>query len=273
MGIKLVVEVLDRYHGPNPRKLWLIAFAEAARDQTRTGWQPRKKLAHRVGVSEPRASNIAAELVAEGVIKRDGGGFNGKSARYVLLPLADEIAPEAANAAHDAGDRRVTPERTLKSHATANSSGGERVAPEPTLKGSPSRTKGHPKANSTPHDPSDNPSSPSGADTAPSAQRIITEFIDWDRANGGQLSRRTVGHLAKQIGELTAEGFEESAIKNGLATWRKAKMHPATLPSFVEAAIGGSALTSRRQSETNAQIERWLARARAADAAERGNKP
>ena len=28
-------EVLDRYHGPDSRKLWLLAWAEKANDRTR----------------------------------------------------------------------------------------------------------------------------------------------------------------------------------------------------------------------------------------------
>ena len=70
MGIRLVTEVLDRYHGPDARKLWLIAWAEKANDRTRAGWPTREVLAHRTGRSPSRASHIAEELVTEGVLKR-----------------------------------------------------------------------------------------------------------------------------------------------------------------------------------------------------------
>lgn len=88
MSINLVVEVLEHYHG-NPRyKLWLLALAEVANDRTRAGWPPRSLLAERADVSPSRASHIAAALVAEGVIKRDGGGRRGQgSTRYVFTPL------------------------------------------------------------------------------------------------------------------------------------------------------------------------------------------
>ena len=86
-----MVEVLDHYHGPKSHKLWLIAFAESASDETRVGWLPRYRLAHRAGVSESRASHIAAALVAEGVIKRDIGGYRGAAARYVLAPLRERV--------------------------------------------------------------------------------------------------------------------------------------------------------------------------------------
>lgn len=84
VSINLVVEVLEHYHG-NPRhKLWLVALAETANDQTRTGWCPRRVLAARVGVSETRASHIAAALIAEGVVKRESAGHRGRATVYVL---------------------------------------------------------------------------------------------------------------------------------------------------------------------------------------------
>ena len=89
VGIRLVTEVLDHYHGPDARKLWLIAWAEKANDRTRAGWPTREVLAHRTGRSPSRASHIAEELVAEGVLKRDGGGNRSGPARFVLLPFAD----------------------------------------------------------------------------------------------------------------------------------------------------------------------------------------
>lgn len=88
VSINLVVEVLENYHG-NPRhKLWLVAFAEVANDQTRTGWPSRRLLAGRADVSESRASHIATALVAEGIIRRDCAGRRGRGAtRYVIAPL------------------------------------------------------------------------------------------------------------------------------------------------------------------------------------------
>jgi len=89
MGIKLIIEVLDHYHGPDARKLWLLAWAEKANDGTRAGWPTREVLAHRTGRSPVRVSNVASELVAEGVLKRDGGGNRGGPARYIMLPVGD----------------------------------------------------------------------------------------------------------------------------------------------------------------------------------------
>jgi hypothetical protein len=94
MSVRLMVEVLDHYHGPHVRKLWLMAFADAASDDTRTGWCPRWKLAHRADVSPEHATRVAGELAREGVIKRHGGGYRGQAAMYELLPLTERVPPE-----------------------------------------------------------------------------------------------------------------------------------------------------------------------------------
>lgn len=96
MSAKLLAEVLDHYHGPTRHKLWLLAFAEFANDETRAAWPSRRLLAWRVDVSESRASHIASALVAEGVIKRDEAGRKGRgSTRYVLVPLSGNgVRPE-----------------------------------------------------------------------------------------------------------------------------------------------------------------------------------
>ena len=82
-----MVEVLDHYHGPPHRKLWLIAWAEKANDGSRTGYCKREILAARLGRSLSRVAHIAGELEAEGTIKRLGGGVWGKAAVYELPPL------------------------------------------------------------------------------------------------------------------------------------------------------------------------------------------
>jgi hypothetical protein len=93
------------------------------------------------------------------------------------------------------------------------------------------------------YEPSYEPS-PSGT-PEPNAQRILTDFIDWDRANGGQLTRQVTGQLARQIARLLAEGIDHRYIRTGLATWRAKDMHPAALDSFVSAAMNGRARQHR----------------------------
>jgi hypothetical protein len=241
VSIQLVVEVLDHYHGPRPRKLWLIAFAESANDSTRAGWLPRYRLAHRVDVSESRASKIAAELVAEGIIKRDGGGYHGSPARYVLLPLAG--TPKGDTKAHSSTGRRVTSERTLK--------------------GAPAGQKGDIRGDTHPSYPSVDPSK--GTATA---QTILAAFIDWDTANGGKLTGRTKGQLAKQIDTLLGEGIEDRHIRQGLAAWRAKEQHPSVLHSFVDAAMNGHARRPRRPSTTDTRVQDALNLAAAYEAEE-----
>jgi hypothetical protein len=110
VGIRLVVEVLDRYHGPAVQKLWLLALAEQANDRTRQGWPARELLAARTGVSGARASNIATALCREHVIKRvGGGGRNRGPAQYEILA-----------AFHSQGALRANPEEDSQSSGLAN---------------------------------------------------------------------------------------------------------------------------------------------------------
>ena len=94
VSVRLIVEVLDHYHGSRAHKLWLVAFAERADDETRIGWCPRSVLAERVGVSETRATHIATDLIAEGVIKRERGGNRYHSTVYALAELNGRILVE-----------------------------------------------------------------------------------------------------------------------------------------------------------------------------------
>jgi len=80
-----MTEVLDHYNGPARCKVWLLAWAERAVTDTRSGWCPRQLVANRLGVSPTRASHIASELVAEGTIKR--AGYHRRHTVYVLSPL------------------------------------------------------------------------------------------------------------------------------------------------------------------------------------------
>jgi hypothetical protein len=75
--------------------------AENANDKTRQGWPGRELLARRADVSLHRASQLATELVAEGVLKQVGGGGRHRGpARYELLPLAAEGNSQGAASLH-----------------------------------------------------------------------------------------------------------------------------------------------------------------------------
>jgi hypothetical protein len=233
VGIRLVVEVLDHYHGPDHKFRWLVAFAEKAKDSTRTGWPGREIMARRTGKSAARVSNLAAELVADGVLERAGGGGRGRgNARYTLLPLAISQGSPSTN-----------PMGAVQGSPSTN--------PKVEVKGSRERTQGSPSTNpiQAPHSSSynpQNPQPPAGTVPVPNAQTILGDFIDWDRASGGTLTRRTIGQLAKQITSLLSEGIDDRHIRNGLAAWRAREMHPSTLDSFVNAAMNGHTASPRQ---------------------------
>jgi hypothetical protein len=294
VGIRLVTEVLDRYHGPDARKLWLIAWAEKANDRTRAGWPTREVLAHRTGRSPSRASHIAEELVAEGVLKRDGGGNRSGPARFVLLPLAE---PEkGASSAHPKAEVKSAPsphpseagKSADQAHPEEPAKGAPRTHPKPKVKGAESARKGAESGRKS-ADPSPGPAEtgslplipsvdqpsliPTGETSGPAgtpvtAQTVLAAFIDWVRANEGDLTKRTIGQLARQIGDLLAQGKPERHIRTGLANWYLADQNVSTLDSFVNSVINAAArdrlaqnghVSSRRQSTTEDRARQAIA--------------
>jgi len=264
VGIKLVVEVLDQYHGPDARKLWLVAWAEKANDGTRAGWPTREVLAHRTGRSPSRASHIAEELVTEGVLKRDGGGNRGGPARYILLPIAD--AGKGALRAHPKGEVKSAdaahPDEPAKGaprpHPSSPGKSAASAHPKPKVKGAESARKGagsgrkgaDPKpgpaeTGSLPLIPStDQPSlTPSGDpnDEPVTAQTILAAFIDWVRENDGNLTRRTIGILASQIGDLLNQDVPDKYIRKALADWFLGGHNPSTFDSYANTAMNAAA--------------------------------
>jgi hypothetical protein len=251
MGIRLVCEVLDHYSGPDARKLWLIAWAEKANDRTRAGWPTREVLVHRTGRSPSRVSHIAEELETGGVLKRDGGGNRSGPARYILLPL--DSAQKSALSPHPKAEVEGAPE----THPSTASKGAAKAHPKSKVKGADSPVKGaesgrkgadpKPQPAETGSLPLTIPSTeqpsqePPAVADAPTAQMILASFIDWVRANGGSLTQRTIGQLARQIGELLGQDIPDRHVRQGLADWYAAGHHAATLDSFVNAAVNAAA--------------------------------
>ena len=262
MGVRLVTEVLDRYHGPDARKLWLLAWAEKANDGTRTGWPTRDVLAHRTGRSPSRVSHISDELVAEGVLKRDGGGNRSGPARFILLPLADPgkgaPRPHSSGSAKGAGFAHPEddPKGALSTHPLEGGMGAASAHPKPEVKGADPARKGAESARKSAEpsllpaetgslpliEPSEEqPSVPTVAADAPTAQTIVASFIDWVRTQGGGLTRRTVGQLARQIGELLDQDVPDRFIRKGLADWYASGHNPSTFDSYANAALNAAA--------------------------------
>jgi len=92
-----------------------------------------------------------------------------------------------------------------------------------------------------------------GGASAPTAQTILASFIDWDRANGGQLTKRSIGQIGKTISDLLEQNIHDRHIRCGLADWRASGQNPATLDSFVNAAMKGTS-PSRRLATTDQRI-------------------
>jgi len=214
-----------------------MAFAESARDGTRTGWPTRELMAWRMEKSPARVSNIASELVADGVLQRAGGGGRGRGpARYMLLPIAAQGSPYTNPIETAQGSPYTNPKAEVKGSPATHSQGSPATHPieEEAVVFNPHTTL-------TP---------PGGAQPAPDTQQILGAFIDWDRANGGTLTRRVTGQLAKIIAALLAEGIDDRYIRQGLADWRAKEMHPSTLDSFVNAAMNGQAAGRRHRPST-----------------------
>ena len=283
MGIRLVTEVLDHYRGPDARKLWLIAWAEKANDRTRTGWPTRGVLSHRTGRSPSRVSHISDELVTEGVLKRDGGGNRGGPARFILLPLADD--GKGALKPHPKEEVEGAP----RTHSEDPVKGAPRTHPKPKVKGAESERKGA-ESRGKGADPSPPPAEtgslpltipsqeqpsedlPSEADAdAPTAQTILAAFIDWVREQGGELTRQTIGTLARQIGALLAQKTPDKPIKQGLADWYLSGHHPSTFDSFVNTAINADA-RARAARNGNGQSRESTGNERAREAIEAGRR-
>jgi hypothetical protein len=145
VSIDLVVEVLDHYHGPHSRKVWLLAWAEKVPKGSRTGYCKREVLVARLGRSPSRVSGIARELEDEGTIKRLGGGVWGKAAVYELLPLATAQGQPRADPTQ--GQPRADPTQGQpRADPTAE--------PGPRSQGQPrAHAQGQPRADPNPHNP------------------------------------------------------------------------------------------------------------------------
>ena len=154
VSVRLMVEVLDHYHGPEGHKLWLLAWAENANDQSRQGWPGRALLAHRTGKSPSRVSHIAAELAGEGVLKRVGGGGRHRGeARYELLPLAPAGGSQGAGAANpDQGAPRAHPERPVRVR-NRGSQGAESGSQGAAISALPAETSHNPQNPQEPSSP------------------------------------------------------------------------------------------------------------------------
>jgi HNH endonuclease len=119
------------------------------------------------------------------------------------------------------------------------------------------------------------------ADSPPTAQSLVGEWLDHCAVRP---PGRTLGHVAKLLGEMLTEGVPAAVVRVGLANWHSAAVadpngrHPSTLPGFVHAAANGGTAYGptagpggRRPSTTDQRVRDHLdmaAQLRAEEAAE-----
>ena len=69
------------------------------------------------------------------------------------------------------------------------------------------------------------------------AQTLVGEWIDHCRKRPPD---RVIGQTSRELGQLLDEGIDPEFIRRGLAEWHRRGQHPATLASFVNAAMNAS---------------------------------
>jgi len=116
------------------------------------------------------------------------------------------------------------------------------------------------------------PPTAGGTSVPPTAQTILASFIDWDRENGGTLTKRTTGQLAKSIAALLEQKIDDRHIRRGLADWRASGQNPSTFDSFVNAAMKGVTSNGRGASAAD-QRRAEVARLRELDRQQREGHP
>ncbi len=73
----------------------------------------------------------------------------------------------------------------------------------------------------------------------PISQALVATYIDEAREAGYDPPRRMVGHTARMVGELLAEGQDADTVMAALRLMTERRLHPSTLPSLIaEAALG-----------------------------------
>jgi hypothetical protein len=211
-----------------PERHWRLILALETVTPDSDGWRTigMNLLGEHARLSQPALRKARDELRDAQRIdyKRTGGG------RWVIWWWQILIPPMSANVKH-----RVSPTRPVQDEtpgAQDETPGAQDETPNSlTSDDAPKGFKGSNSALTT---------------GKPTAQTILAAFIDWDRGNGGQLTRRTTGQLAKHIAALLAEGIDDKHIRQGLAGWRAKGQHPSTLDSFVNAAMNGRGAPRRR---------------------------
>lgn len=137
------------------------------------------------------------------------------------------------------GARLVLP--TPDKSALATPAKSARVTPDTTPAKSSPRTRGtrenlSPRARVPRAQGDEGTQSDEGAE----GQRHVAGFVNLLQANGASaVPKRLIGQVAKQVGQLLAEGIAPGVIEAALTLMVERRLNPATLPSLIpEAELG-----------------------------------
>lgn len=155
VGIRLIVEVLD--HAPAEltaqERLLLVAIAEAARDETRTGWPGMEKLTRRTGLGARSVRDILAQLAERGYEVRVSVGTD-KNGKPVFAHRGQRTAyqlPHFHLRRQDSATFKAAGSRHLPAEKAAGSGRERRQDPV---------TKAAESCRPSPQEPSEEPSDP-----------------------------------------------------------------------------------------------------------------
>lgn len=237
-------------------RLVLLAIADCASGDGTNAWPSIAELKRKTGMGERTIHSAITSLVTLGELEVEYKAGPGGCNRYTIIMSEPDTVPirQGIDAEEHPADSARCKNRTV-----------------PIRQGTLPIRQGHPaeSAPGTVLEPKNLRKPPTGV----SAQVILSDFIDWVRANDGELTKRTIGMLAKQIGDLIAQGVPDRFIRHGLAAWHARDQHPSTLDSFVNSALNAAARSntapppvSRRQQETDALFAAAMERAKAKEA-------
>ena len=185
MSIDLVVEVLDHYHGPHSRKLWLLAWAEKVPRGRAPGTASVRCSRPGSDVSMSRVSGIARELEDEGMHQAARRRASGARPRCLELSPLDH-AQGQPRADPMQGQPRADPSRVSRNHR-------DRVEPRSRTTGSArADAQGQPRADPNPHNPHNRSTEPSSARARGRAARPTAPAPDPSRVDATDQEIETI---------------------------------------------------------------------------------
>ncbi len=255
--------VLQHSRSRMGERLVLLSIADCASADGGNAWPSIAELRQKAGMSERAVQGAIKRLVEIGelVVEYGTGPYRHNRYRVVMDPA--EAAPSTPQ---DVPPADSAPPQETTSDPAAN----DALTPQ--------QTTADPAANDAPYkeepslEPSIEPSKePSGSELAlpadvvdaeivesePTARDLIAEWID-HRSVDDKPDSRTKGQIAKNVGNLLAEGIPYDRVRRGLQLWDEKRPHPSTLHSFVQQA-GAPGPTRGRPSTTDQRVSDTLA--------------